>query len=55
MALELKFKSSTMDVIMRVSRKYDVNPSEAVDMLIAYPEIIKEAKGGIKQKGERFN
>ena len=53
MAFTFKFNSNSMDVIMSIVRKYDVNPSEAVDMLIANPNIIKESKDGRKENGGR--
>lgn len=46
MAFTFKFNSNTMDVIMSVARKYKVNPSEAVDMIMATPSLIKEANDG---------
>lgn len=51
MAFTFKFNNNSMDVIMSIVRKYNVNPSEAVDMMVASPELIKEANDGIKERG----
>jgi len=51
MAFTFKFNNNSMDVIMSIVRKYEVNPSEAVDMLIANPELIKESNDGTEERG----
>jgi hypothetical protein len=54
MAFTFKFNNNSMDVIMSIVRKYDVNPSEAVDMIIASPELIKESNDGREERGDEI-
>lgn len=54
MAFTFKFNNNSMDVIMSIVRKYNVNPSEAVDMIIADPSLIKESNDGTRE-GNKTN
>lgn len=51
MAFTLKLNSNSMDVVMSVVRKYNVNPSEALDMIISSPQLIKDFNDGREQRG----
>lgn len=54
MAFTFNFNKKSMDIIMTIVRKYNVNPSEAVDMLIANPRLIKESNDGTREGSEIY-
>lgn len=50
MALQFKFESNNMDKIMYVVRKYNINPTDAVNLIFNNEDVYKEAKNAIKER-----
>ena len=52
MTFTLKLNKHSMDVVMSVVRKYNVHPSNALDIIIASPQLIKDFNDGREHRGD---